>query len=64
MAELAFWIGAMLFIYGGVDVLRKGLKISKSKTISGSAATVVGIVLIIVGIAIGLGASLYLRFGS
>lgn len=63
MAELAFWLGALLFIYGGVDVLRKGFRISEGKVIKGGAGTFIGIALIVLGIGVGIGASLYLRLG-
>ncbi len=61
MAEIAFWLGAIILIYAGVDVLRKGLKLSEGKVIKGTAGTVIGVALILLGIGLGIGASIYLR---
>ena len=61
MAESALWIGGAAFTYGGIDLIRKGFTISKDKHIEDSAASAIGISLIVIGLAIAVGSSIHLR---
>ena len=43
---------ASMFFYGAYTTLRKGFKVSESKTIEGTPAKIFAIVLVIIGLAI------------
>ena len=52
LAQCACGIVAIAFFYGALTTLRKGFKISESKTLDGGPAKVIALILCLVGIGI------------
>ena len=61
MAEIAFWLMGGALVFGGIQTMIKGMPVTKDKTIKGTAGTILGIALIVLGLAVAVGASIYFR---
>jgi hypothetical protein len=64
MAEIGLWILGGALIYAGVETIRKGFGITKRTVIKGTGAKVIGIAIILIGLGLAVGASIYLRVQS